>query len=67
MTLVIRPTTNGFAIDDGQGQMLSECPCCGKILTQKAAETIVKKIEEGNLTMADARLLLALNKAIRAI
>ena len=60
MTLIVRPIGNSFVIDDGTDPLVDQCPCCGKTLTEAAAKAIVKKIEEGVLTMTDCRSLLRL-------
>ena len=49
--LRIRPLAGGhFAVDDGT-QLLTVCPCCDKQLTEHAAQTIVRGIEEGKHTL----------------
>jgi hypothetical protein len=56
--LTVRTTTSGkFAVDDGLDPLLTECPCCGKALTEAAAKAIVVKVERGDFTLDEARVM----------
>jgi ABC-type iron transport system FetAB ATPase subunit len=59
MSYQIRPLTSGkFAIDNGD-ELLTECPCCGKSFTKLAVQSVVEKLDSGQLTWDDAKVLAA--------
>lgn len=61
-----RLATGHFAIDNGdQAPLLDSCPCCGKELTEPAADKVLLMIGRGELSFGQCLELVALRKAAR--
>jgi len=49
--------TGKWCVDDGEGPIVDECPCCGKALTEAAATVIVEQVQRGEFSMEALRMV----------